>query len=424
MARGASLNRRDVLTAAGVIALGAAMAACGSNTGRPSGGSTGPTLSHWYHQYGEPGVEQAVRRYANHYPRARVRVQWRPGDYDRETATALLTDTGPDVFETDGPTIDQIRAGQVVDLSEAIGGASGDFNPVFLSTRTYRGKVYAIPQVADMQLLYYRKSMLASARIEPPRSLDALVTAARGLTTDEVKGLFLGNDGGAGALSSIPVYAAGFPLVTDSEAVGFSAASVAPTAAKLHRLYADGSLLLGAPTDWSNPAAFTQGLTAMQWSGLWALPQIAAALGDDFGILPFPPDGPTGRPVVPVGAYGCAVNARSPHRDLAVDYARWLWVERLDYQRDFALTYGLHLPARMSIGRDAARLASGTNRDAVTLSMSYGQPAWPLLMTTRAKTALQDALTRIIQSGADPVAELSTTVRTIESELARVRKPV
>ncbi|HZZ50658.1 MAG TPA: extracellular solute-binding protein [Pseudonocardia sp.] len=424
MARGVSLRRREVLAAGGAIALTAAIAACGSNTGRPSGGSTGPTLSQWYHQYGEPGVEQAVRRYANYYPRARVRVQWRPGDYDRETATALLTDTGPDVFETDGPTIDQIRAGQVVDLSAAIGGASGDFNPIFLSTRTYQGKVYSIPQVADMQLLYYRKSMLASARIEPPRTLDALVAAARALTTDEVKGLFLGNDGGAGALGATPLYAAGAPLITEAGTVGFSANGVAPTLAKLHRLYSDGSLLLGAPTDWSNPSAFTQGLTAMQWSGLWVLPQITAALGDDFGVLPFPPDGSAGRPAVPVGAYGCAVNARSPRRDLAVDYARWLWVERLDYQRDFALSYGLHLPARLSIASGAQRLTSGTTGEAVAFSTRYGHPAWPLLMTTRARTALQDALTRIIQSGADPVAELSSAIQTVEAELARVRKPV
>lgn len=406
------------------MALSAALAGCGSNTGRPSGGGQGPTLSQWYHQYGEPGVEQAVRRYANQYPRARVRVQWRPGDYDRETATALLTDTGPDVFETDGPTIDQIRAGQVVDLSSAIGDASADFDPIFLNTRTYRDKIYAIPQVADMQLLYYRRSMLASARIEPPRTLDALVAAARGLTTDEVKGLFLGNDGGAGALGATPVYAAGFELVTDAEAVGFSAEALAPTATKLHQLYADGSLLLGAPTDWSNPAALTQGLTAMQWSGFWALPQISAALGDDFGVLPFPPDGPTGRPAVPVGAYGCAVSARSSHRDLAIDYARWLWVERLDYQRDFALSYGLHLPARRSIARGAERLATGPAGEAAALSTRYGHSAWPLLMTTRARTALQDAMTRIIQSGTDAGAELSSAVGEIESELARVRKPV
>ena len=30
--------------------------------------------------------------------------------------------------------------------------------------------------------------------------------------------------------------------------------------------------MLGAPTDWSDPSAFTQGLTAMQFTGLWTLP--------------------------------------------------------------------------------------------------------------------------------------------------------
>ena len=68
-----------------------------------------------------------------------------------------------------GPTIDMIKGGQVVDLTDLFGDAKGDFNPASLDRMTYEGKIYAIPQVIDMQLLVYRKSMLDKAGVSRPR---------------------------------------------------------------------------------------------------------------------------------------------------------------------------------------------------------------------------------------------------------------
>lgn len=407
---------RRALLAAGVG--GGLVTACGSNTGR--GGGSGPALSQWYHQYGEAGTQQAVQRYAAAYKKADVGVQWRPGDYDQQTAAALLTDSGPDVFEG-SPTLDQIQGGQVVDLTDLLDGVRDDFNPAVLTPKTYEGKIWGIPQVIDMQLLYYRKSLLADAGVEPPTTLDALVDAAGKLTSSKVKGLFLGNDGGAGVLGGTPLYAAGLRLVTDDGKVGFDDPSAARTLGKLHRLHADKSLLLGAPADWSDPSAFLQGLTAMQWSGLWALPQVQKELGDDFGVLPFPKDGAHGRPSVPVGAYGAAVSARSRHKEAAKAYVKWLWVERADYQEDFALSYGFHIPARISLAKKATKLRSGAAADAVRFTTEYGY-AQPLLWTPASQTAYQDALSRIIRSGASPESELRAVVRKVSAELDRVKK--
>ncbi|MFF9024390.1 ABC transporter substrate-binding protein [Streptomyces eurythermus] len=412
-----TISRRTLLAAGAGAGL---LTACGSNTGRGDGGS-GPRLSQWYHQYGEPGTERAVQRYAAAFRDADVSVQWRPGDYDQQTAAALLTDSGPDVFEVNGPTLDQIRGGQVLDLTDLLAGVEGDFNPAVLAPKTHEGRIYGIPQVIDTQLLYYRKSLLRDVGVEPPTTLDALVDAARALTDRKTKGLFLGNDGGAGVLGGTPLYAAGFPLVTDDGRVGFDDPAAARTLGKLRRLYADKSLLLGAPADWSDPSAFLQGLTAMQWSGLWALPQIKRELGDDFGVLPFPADGDRGRPAVPVGAYGAAVSARSRHKDLAKAYVKWLWVERTDYQKDFALSYGFHIPARRSLAAEAAPLREGPAADVVRFTSDHGY-AQPLLWTPAGQTAYQDALSRIIKGGADPERELRAAVRKVAEEIARVRK--
>jgi len=162
-----TISRRTLL-GAGAGAGVAVLSACGSNTGRGGGGSGGTTLAQWYHQYGEPGTEQAVERYAAAYKKAHVTVQWRPGDYDRQTAAALLTDSGPDVFEVNGPSLDQIQGRQVEDLTELVAGVEDDFNSAVLAPKTYRGRVYGIPQTIDMQMLYYRKSLLADAGVRPP----------------------------------------------------------------------------------------------------------------------------------------------------------------------------------------------------------------------------------------------------------------
>ncbi|MEU9463799.1 ABC transporter substrate-binding protein [Streptomyces sp. NPDC058322] len=411
-----SISRRYLLAASGALAL---TAACGSNTGRAGRAGDRPALDQWYHQYGEAGTEQAVKRYAAAYRKAEVTIEWRPGNYDQQTAAALLTKNAPDVFEG-SPTLDQIRGGQVADLTDLLDGVREDFNPAVLTPKTYKGKVYGIPQAIDMQMLYYRKSLLDEAGVRPPQTLDELVDAASALTTKDVKGLFLGNDGGAGVLGATPLRAAGLELVTSDGAVGFDDPQAARTLGKLHRFHKDDSLLLGAPTDWSDPSAFLQGLTAMQWTGLWALPQIEKALGDDFGVLPFPRDGARGRPSVPVGAYGAAVSAHSSHIDAAKAYVKWLWVERTDYQEDFALSYGFHIPARISLAKKAAALAKGAAAEAVRFTTEHGY-AQPLLWTSRSQTAYQDALSRIITEGADPDAQIRSVVATANAELKRVR---
>ncbi|WP_405409977.1 ABC transporter substrate-binding protein [Streptomyces decoyicus] len=415
------IGRRRLLAAGGGVALAAGLAtACGSNTGRGGGGS-GPEISQWYHQYGESGAEQAVKRYAAAYKKAGVRVQWRPGDYDRQTAAALLTDSGPDVFEVNGPLLDQIQGGQVVDLTAEVEPVKDDFHQAVLAPKIWQDKIWGIPQTVDMQVLYYRKSLLKKAGVQPPRTLDELVDGAKKLSDKKAKGLFLGNDGGVGVLGGTPLFAAGLSLIGEDGKAGFDDPAAARALGKIRQLYADKSLLLGAPTDWSDPAALIQGLTAMQWSGLWALPQIRKALGDDFGVLPFPKDGSGGKPSVPVGAYGSAVSARSKRRSEAKAFAKWLWVDRTDFQQDFALSYGFHIPARISLAKKAEQLQSGPAADAVRFATDHGY-AEPLLWTTADRTAYQDALSRIIKDGANPESELKTVVRKVNAELQRARK--
>jgi multiple sugar transport system substrate-binding protein len=417
------INRRRFLALGGGFAA-MAVAGCGSNTGRSdtSGGSgSKPALSQWYHQYGEAGTQQAVERYAKEYPDATVTVQWSPGDYDKKAASALLTDGGPDVFEYgNGPSIDMIKGGQVVDLTDLLGDAKADFTPSLIQRMSYQGKLYAIPQVTDMQLLVYRKSLLSAAGVQPPTTVDELLAAAKKLTTDKVKGLFVGNDGGVGILGGPALWSAGLDYLKEDNTFGFDDPAAVESFRKLRELFTSKSLLLGAPTDWSDPSAFTQGLTAMQFTGLWTFPLIQKAFPDDFGVLPWPKLNDAGKASVPVGAYGSAVNAKSKNVDAAKKFVKWLWVDQTDKQLDFAQSYGFHIPARKSLAAQADKLKSGPAADAVKFVNENGHAQTPLLWTPKASTAYSDALNRIIKNGADPAAEIKTVKTVVDAELKRV----
>ncbi|MEV0799053.1 sugar ABC transporter substrate-binding protein [Kribbella sp. NPDC050281] len=400
------------------------MAGCRSDSGRPETGSGGskPALAQWYHQYGEAGTQQAVERYAKEYPDATVGIQWSPGDYDKKTATALLTDQGPDVFEyVNGPTIDMIKAGQVVELTDLLGDTWRDFTPSLIARMSYQDRLYAIPQVTDMQLLVYRKSLLSAAGLQPPQTVDELLAAAKALTTDKVKGLFVGNDGGVGVLGGPALWSAGLDYLTDDNQFGFDDPAAAESLRKLRELFTSKTLLLGAPTDWSDPSAFTQGLTAMQFTGLWTLPVIEKAFPDDYGVLPWPKlNAGTGKPSVPVGAYGSCVNAKSKNVDAAKKFVQWLWVGQTDKQLDFAQSYGFHIPARKSLAAKAEKLKSGPAADAVTFVNENGHAQTPILWSPKSSSAYSDALNRIIRSGSDPATEIKAVKAVVNAELKRI----
>jgi multiple sugar transport system substrate-binding protein len=125
--------------------------------------------------------------------------------------------------------------------------------------------------------------------------MDELIAAATALDDGRVKGLFVGNDGGINALYHIAPWSAGSDILVDNEIV-FNNERTVLAYTKVKELYDSGALLEGSPTDWWDPGAFTQGLAAMQWTGLWAMPGIRAQIGDDFGIMPWPALDAEGRP--------------------------------------------------------------------------------------------------------------------------------
>lgn len=428
-----ALSRRRFLSRVGLgaAAVGgsAALAGCGGGDSGLSGDSGGdgdqPTLDVWYHQYGEAGTQQAVERYAQEFPDAEVTVQWTPGDYTSKVNSGLLSKSGPDSFEGN-PNLEMVKAGQLVPLDDILDPIKDDYTEADLKSITVEGKMYAARIVDDCTLIYYRKSMLDKAGVEPPTTLEEVVDAAKELTSQDVKGLFIGNDAGAtpayggGSMLGPALWCVGQNYLTDDDEIDFTGDNVIEALSRFRQLVTDKSILLGAPTDYWDPGSFNQGLCAMQYTGLWAMPLIQDALDDDFGIVAFPPlNDSIGEPSTAQGGWSAMINAKSDNIEMTKQYLKWLWVENSEFQEDFNLSYGFHVPPRKSLAAEAEKLQSGPAAEAVEIFNNHAiakGPTW----TTEMNNAWGDAVTAIVRKGQDPEAAMGRAEKKVQNSLDKL----
>ncbi|MFE5918625.1 ABC transporter substrate-binding protein [Streptomyces sp. NPDC056468] len=410
-------DRRTVLRAAMGLAAAGGLAACGGNNGRGGGSGSGTSLVQMFHAYGEAGTEQAIKRYAKAYKEANVTTQWiTSADFESKLFSALLTDNAPDLFEFH-PQIQMVKSGQVADLTDIIDPVKDDFNPADIKSHTVDGKIYGVRMIDDPQFFFYRKSMLEKAKVEVPTTLDELMEAAAKLTTGKVKGLYMGND--LHSVNDTLIWSAGAEHLTEKNEIAYHTDGVVEGLKKMRRLFTSGDLLLGAPTESWDPSSLNQGLCAIQFCGMWAMPQIQDALGDDWGVFPFPKVTDNGKQSVYNGGWSMFVNAKGKNVDAAKEYVKWLWLDQKEYQEDWATSYGFHIPPRTSLAKEATKLKSGNAAEGVRLFNEFGHfdnIGWTQAM----RTAFEDVFANCVRKDMDPEAALDKCDAAVDRELKKL----
>jgi multiple sugar transport system substrate-binding protein len=422
----AGVDRRSVVKS--MLFAGGALAWAGWGAAPRTLAQDKTRIVQMYHQYGEAGTEDAVKKYATQFteanPDIEVEVVWQLGDYGQALNAALLTDDAPDVFEQNVPTLDQVRQQQIAPLDDLYTDeVRAGFNEVSLKAATIEGKIYWVKMLDDTGCIYYHKSILEDAGVEPPESLDALIEAAKTLNTGRQKGLFVGNDGGIGALLGPLLWSAGGTFLNeDGTAPAFNTDRAAAAYAKLGDLNKSDALLIGSPTDYWDPSAFSQKLTAMQWTGLWAMPQIIKEVGaENFGVLPWPKSDDEGTPSTFWGGWGECVFGKGKNIDAAKALVKYLWIDNTEIQQDWNLGYGFHVPPRTDAAESAEALQDPPASEVVKNLHDYGvvnSPLWDGVMGT----ALTDAVTSIVRDGADGADALGTAEKAVQEELDRLLK--
>jgi multiple sugar transport system substrate-binding protein len=417
------MNRRSFLVGSVLFAGGAALAGCTSdplnkNAGGPAGAKV--TLQQWYHAYGESGTQQAVQRYAQEFTKANpdiaINVSWIAGDYETKLNSAMLTAQAPDLFELGDFRYQNVKNGLLAPLDDIVTPVKDDFGPAALDTVTVDGKVYGVKMIDDVMMLYYRKSALQAAGLQPPQTFAELLEATRKLNTGKQKGLYVGTDG-VGEAATLLLWSSGGDFFDSSgKKVAFASPEAIAAIGGLKQLHDTGGLLQGYPTDWSDPGAFANGATAMQWGGLWSLPDIKKALGDDFGVVAWPKFGDAGKPVARVGGWYQLANAKSANLAAAKKFVDWLWIKNADLQKDWCVKYGFHIPARKPVAAQTTEFSSGPAKDAVTISQQNGK-SYPGLWNKASATLFLQAATKIANGKADPAAELGDAAKKAQAEV-------
>jgi multiple sugar transport system substrate-binding protein len=392
------------------------------------------TLNQWYHEYGEKGCQEAVYRiaeeYSNSQDKVKVEVGWFPGDYVPKVNASLAAGDAPDCFEHH-LDMDYVRTGAVLALDDLLDAETkADFlEGVMSKLCSIKSHVYALPVVVDFQGLYFNKKLLEEKGLNTdPEKWDwnLVFEAGEKLTEGRRKGLFLGNGGGQDCMRDYGVKNAGISMINpETFELDFSVESTYQVFEQFREYQKKNTLLQGAPTDWWDPSAINQGLTAIQWGGFWQMPGTAAVLGEDgFTFCVFPPH-PAGaakaRYYTEMGGWVGSVYGKTKYKDEALAYTKWQWIDNKDWQNEWSTAYGFHIPARKSAAAANAKLQTGNGAVAVKQVNSYGQVTHKLWGGAVA-TPWNDAVTEIFKNNANAKEQVDKAFELCKKELETQKK--
>ena len=135
-----------------------------------------------------PGL---LREFEAHHPSVRVRSEALPWSSDEQHQFYVIN------LEGGGPAFDVMmldviwvsafaQAGWLLDLTDVASRAelSAHF-PAAVEAATYRGRLWAMPWIMNVGLLYYRADLLARYGFEPPETYDALVAQVKRIRAGE-----------------------------------------------------------------------------------------------------------------------------------------------------------------------------------------------------------------------------------------------
>jgi N,N'-diacetylchitobiose transport system substrate-binding protein len=180
------MNPKKFLFGAIGMASALVVAACGG-TATPAPGSETGTLTVWLMNGSAPAsiVDGVNADFKAKHPNVTVKVeiqQW--SDIGTKLDTGLTGSTPPDVVELGNTLVAKYAAaGALEDISgkKSSFDNSGTWLQSLTDSCTLGGKLYCAPYYAGSRAVIYRKDMFAAAGVQPPTSMDELLTVGQKL---------------------------------------------------------------------------------------------------------------------------------------------------------------------------------------------------------------------------------------------------
>src|SRR5712664_2220944 len=169
------------------IAVAIIAAACGGGSTQTNNANQTGTLTVWLMNGSAPQsvVDGVNADFKAKYPNVTVKVeiqQW--GEIGTKLDTAFAGSTPPDVVELGNTLVAKYAAaGALEDISgkKSTFDNSGTWLQSLTDSCTVSGKLYCVPYYAGSRAIIYRKDMFASAGVQPPDSIDGLLTVGQKL---------------------------------------------------------------------------------------------------------------------------------------------------------------------------------------------------------------------------------------------------
>jgi multiple sugar transport system substrate-binding protein len=217
--QGARLNRRSFLTGLAISAGAGVLAACTGGGGATSGGSstsataapavqsTGTaTTVVWFAGRDTTGyTPQQVDAFNKANKSIQIDYQEQGATtqdlHDKFVTVAGAKDSSVDIVSMDVPYVPEFAAaGWTISVDEILPkDEQAKFSQGTLHGATYEGKLGGVPWWNNGPGLYYRKDLFAAKSLNPPKSYDDLLNAAKTLQTADIAGFAMQlpqNEGG------------------------------------------------------------------------------------------------------------------------------------------------------------------------------------------------------------------------------------
>ncbi|TDU83372.1 carbohydrate ABC transporter substrate-binding protein (CUT1 family) [Kribbella voronezhensis] len=322
------IGNRIAAALAGVTALSLALAGCGDSGNKSSSsGQSVTSLSILDYYNNDPdkalvqkGLDSCASKLSITIKRETV-----PGDtLIAKVLQQASSKTLPDVLMLDNPDVQQIAAtGALAPLNDLGLNADGVIQGMVDAT-SYQGKLYGLAPVTNTIALFYNKTMLADAGVQPPKTWDELKAAAKKLTKPGRYGMaFNANATYEGSWQFLPAMWTNGGDETDLKS---------PQVAEALQLWVDlvksGSASKSV-INWTQGDVkdqFVAGKAAMMVNGPWQIPALAKAPNVKWDVVTFPLNKPDQTPVAPLGgeAWTVPLNKDQAKQQKAADFVKCL----------------------------------------------------------------------------------------------------
>ncbi len=336
------LSRRGVLRVAAAVTATGALAACGKNDDKATGGVVEVELWHGQVDTGKAAIDALINEFNRTHPGIRVNGGGGGVTADsmlQKVTAGLAAGSYPDIAYIFGSDLASLtRSPKIADLSGAL--RLDDFWPAARDSVTVKGKIRAAPALLDSLCLVYNKKLFAAAGLPAPRpgwTWDDFIATAKTLT-NPAKGVFGTGWPGVGDEDTVwrlwpMIWDLGGDVASqDGKKVAFDQVG-AQALSTLERLRTDKSLYVDPkPGSEQLYQVFLGGRMGMVATGPWQLPDIADK-GLEYGVVPLPSY--SGKPVTISGPDTWTVFDNSKAKvKAATEFVNWLIQPQQDIKWD------------------------------------------------------------------------------------------